>query len=83
MTCRSRAEEGTLATAVLSLVNWLLTIALHAYNKLTELGTSPEHATMLLRPNALLSTLLSCDFAKAMLCLARLDDKGNYISSKV
>ena len=77
MTCRSRAEEGTLATAVLSLVNWLLTITLHALHKLNEMNTSPEHATMLLRPTALLATLLTCDFAKAMLCLARLDDKGD------
>jgi len=76
MTCRSKAEEGSLATAVLSLVNWLLTVALHAFKKLVELGTSTEHTTMLVKSTALFSKILACDFARSMICLARLDDKG-------
>jgi Mediator complex subunit 24 N-terminal len=76
MTCRSKAEEGSLATAVLSLVHWLVTVALHAFKKLVELGTSTEHTAMLSKSTDLCSKILDCDFARSMLCLARLDDRG-------
>lgn len=76
MTCRSKAEEGSLATAVLSLVHWLVTVAVHAFKKLVELGTSTEHTAMLSKSTDLCSKILDCDFASSMLCLARLDDRG-------
>ncbi|XP_065336321.1 mediator of RNA polymerase II transcription subunit 24 [Cloeon dipterum] len=86
MTCRSKAEEGALASAVLSLVSWLTMVAMHAYKKLVELGSSPEHTTMFVRSTAMFSKVLDCEFARAMFCLARLDDKdlhGDFVNKCV
>ncbi|XP_063216057.1 mediator of RNA polymerase II transcription subunit 24 [Bacillus rossius redtenbacheri] len=72
ITCRSKPEEGLLATAVLSIVQWLLGCMMHALKNTTELRAgSVEYSAMLDKPASILNELLGCDFMVAMCCLAK------------
>ncbi|XP_014254037.1 mediator of RNA polymerase II transcription subunit 24 [Cimex lectularius] len=72
ITCRGKPEEGILASAILSLVHWLLQCYHHA------LTNSEPVNEMLQKPSAILHYMLNCDFLTAMLYLAKHDDKDLY-----
>ncbi|XP_066998835.1 mediator of RNA polymerase II transcription subunit 24 [Anabrus simplex] len=74
ITCRGKPEEGLLATAVLSIVQWLLTCAQHALQNASDL----QYPAMLDKPAAILKEMLSCDFMVAMLYLARHECTDTY-----
>ena len=77
ITCRGKPEEGLLAAAVLSIVQWLLTCMQHALKNLPELRNGGiELASMMDKPAVILAEMLKCDFLVAMLCLAKHECRG-------
>lgn len=77
ITCRGKPEEGLLAAAVLSIVQWLLTCMQHALKNLQELRNGGiELASMMDKPAVILAEMLKCDFLVAMLCLAKHECRG-------
>ncbi|XP_069683870.1 mediator of RNA polymerase II transcription subunit 24 isoform X2 [Periplaneta americana] len=79
ITCRGKPEEGLLAAAVLSIVQWLLTCMQHALKNLPELKNGNIELTpMLDKPAVILAELLKCDFLVAMLYLAKHECRDVY-----
>lgn len=77
ITCRGKPEEGLLAAAVLSIVQWLLTCMQHALKNLPELRNGGiELTSMMDKPAVILAEMLKCDFLVAMLCLAKHECRG-------
>lgn len=77
ITCRGKPEEGLLAAAVLSIVQWLLTCMQHALKNLPELRNGGiELTSMLDKPAVILAEMLKCDFLIAMLYLAKHECRG-------
>jgi hypothetical protein len=77
ITCRGKPEEGLLAAAVLSIVQWLLTCMQHALKNLPELRNGGiELSSMMDKPAVILAEMLKCDFLVAMLCLAKHECRG-------
>ncbi|KAK7870071.1 hypothetical protein R5R35_012021 [Gryllus longicercus] len=79
ITCRGKPEEGLLAGAVLSIVQWLLTCVQQALINMEQICSgSVEYLAMLEKPSAILRDMLGCDFMVAMLCLARHESSGMF-----
>jgi len=77
ITCRGKPEEGLLAAAVLSIVQWLLTCMQHALKNLPELRNGNiELTSMFDKPALILAEILKCDFLVAMLYLAKHECRG-------
>lgn len=77
ITCRGKPEEGLLAAAVLSIVQWLLSCMQHALKNLQELRNGNiELTSMLDKPAVILAEILQCDFLVAMLYLAKHECRG-------
>ncbi|CAA9994340.1 unnamed protein product [Nesidiocoris tenuis] len=72
ITCRGKPEEGILASAILSLVHWLLQCYQH------ELSAEGDLSNMLTKPASILNNMLNCGFLTSMLYLAKHDDKELY-----
>ena len=79
ITCRGKPEEGLLAAAVLSIVQWLLTCMQYAVKNMAELKNGNVEITpMLDRPATILNEILKCDFLVAMLYLAKHECRGMF-----
>ncbi|XP_021940557.1 mediator of RNA polymerase II transcription subunit 24, partial [Zootermopsis nevadensis] len=79
ITCRGKPEEGLLAAAVLSIVQWLLSCMQHAIKNLQELRNGNiELTSMLDKPAVILAEILKCDFLVAMLYLAKHECRDVY-----
>jgi mediator of RNA polymerase II transcription subunit 24 len=77
ITCRGKPEEGLLAAAILSIVQWLLTCMQHVFKNLQELRSGNiELTAMLDKPAVILAQSLKCDFLVAMLYLAKHECRG-------
>lgn len=67
ITCCGKSEETILATAILSMSCWLVTILVQCHN-------TPHLAN---KAAFLLNTVMNDDFYLAMMCLAKYSDPGN------
>jgi hypothetical protein len=77
ITCRGKPEEGLLAAAVLSIVQWLLTCMQQALKNLPDLRNGGiELTSMMDKPAVILAEMLKCDFLVAMLFLAKHECRG-------
>lgn len=77
ITCRGKQEEDFLATAVLSIVHWLLQCYLHTLSKISHSNSLASHPSELMdKPAIILEEILDSDFLRAMMYLAKYDDKG-------
>ncbi|XP_026468595.1 mediator of RNA polymerase II transcription subunit 24-like [Ctenocephalides felis] len=85
ITCRNKAEEDLLASAILSIVHWLLQIYHYTLCSFViptsqdSTQTKIEFPELLDKPTKILEAFVSCDFIMALMYLAKHDDEDLHL----